>query len=66
MVRKTQQIPEEELAVIRKHAQALGLQEAKPKAVRAKKERTEEQKQADVEKMAKLRELRKKPDPKSE
>lgn len=42
MVRKTQQIPEEELAVIRKHAQALGLQEAKPKAVRVKKERTEE------------------------
>jgi hypothetical protein len=48
-------ISDEELAVIRKYAKALGLKEIKSKKSSVKKERTPQQIAADKERMAKLR-----------
>lgn len=52
-------ISDEELAVIRKYAKALGLKEIKPKKSGVKKERTAQQIAADKERMAKLRSMQK-------
>jgi hypothetical protein len=55
MLKKLHTIPEEDVAVIRKHAHLLGLQEIKAKITRPKKERTPEQIEIDREKMRMVR-----------